>query len=205
MITTTTDARVRTLGLACAASGVLMTLLALFYFVRDDSVPVTQWSYPQSPAVFLVVSVLLAVGHALSAAGFWGVRLARATSSRVGAMALSGAAGLSLALSCCELASGFVGAQESTSATATVVSSLFGIVSLLFAAAAIIAGIVLLRGGTGTLGGLVLLTGLVIIVLVTPANISGSLVFRQISLLLWSLLFIPLGLQVAKLGRTSAG
>jgi hypothetical protein len=34
-----------------------------------------------------------------------------------------------------------------------------------------------------TLGWLVLLTGLVIILLVTPANISGNAAFRQLSLL----------------------
>jgi len=92
-----------------------------------------------------------------------------------------------------------IGRQDSASAVATTVSTMFGVVSLLFAASTIVAGVALVRHQNRPLGWLVLLTGVVIIVLVTPANISGNLAFRQLSLLVWSLLFIPLGLRVAKL------
>jgi hypothetical protein len=199
MVTTASDTRVRTLGLACAASGGLMTLLSLAYFWRDDSVPPSQWSYPQSSGVFLVVSVLLVIAHAMSACGYWGMYMAGAVTSRIGKIGVVASAVALLALSVCELLSGLVGGRDTDTAAVTLISSLFGAVSILFAAAAIVAGVALLRNGAGMLGWLVILTGLVIIVFVTPANISGSLIFRQLSLLIWSLLFVPLGLKVARL------
>ena len=46
--------------------------------------PVTQWSYPQSAALFLVESVLLAVAHLLSAAGFVGALRLQARAAAAG-------------------------------------------------------------------------------------------------------------------------
>ena len=51
---------------------------------------------------------------------------------------------------------------------------------------------------------MVLASGAVIIVLVTPANISGDLVVRTLALILWSLTFIPLGRTIAKAVASSA-
>lgn len=176
-----------------------MTMLSLLYFVRDESVPKSQWSYPQTPGIFLATSAALAIAHALSACGYVGVRRSSLSPRGVGRVGLIAAALASLGLSTCELLSGVIGRQDSTSTVATTVSTMFGVVSLLFAASTIVAGVVLVRHHNRPLGWLMLLTGVVIIVLVTPANISGNLAFRQLSLLVWSLLFIPLGLRIAKL------
>lgn len=194
-----TDTRVRSLGLACAASGVLMALLSPVGLWRDDAVPATQWSYPQSPSVFLVFSALLVLAHVMSACGFWAVHQAGVTTSRSGRAGLVVAAVALVALSGCELVSGLLGGYDTGTAAVGLVSTLFGVASMLFAAGAVVAGTSLIRNGRRALGWLVLLTGLVIVVLVTPANISGSLVFRQLSLLVWSALFVPLGLHVARL------
>ncbi len=83
----------------------------------------------------------------------------------------------------------------------------FGITSLVFAVGAIVGGLAIVRADVwqGPWTGVVLATGVVIIVLVTPANISGSLLFRQSALLIWSSLFIPLGVDVARgLSRRTA-
>lgn len=194
-------ASTRGLGLACAASGVLMALLALPIGMYIGDAPENQWSYPQSAGVFLVVAVLLAVAHLLSAAGFVGALRLKAYggsgAGRVGLwVAVAGLVGLGLA----EIASGFIAEEASDSEIATAVSTAFGITSLVFAVGAIVGGLAIVRADVwqGPWTWVVLATGVVTIVLVTPANISGSLPFRQAALLIWSLLFIPLGLDVAR-------
>jgi hypothetical protein len=49
---------------------------------------------------------------------------------------------------------------------------------------------------------MVLASGVVMLVLVTPANINGALVPRTLALILWSLTLVPLGRTIA---RSSAG
>jgi hypothetical protein len=195
------DAPVRRWGIMCAASGVLMVLVGMVGLVKDDDVASTQWSYPQGTGLFLACSVVLALAHGLSAAGYWGVRRVDAVSSRAGRWGLTAAITGSFGLSLSELLSGLVRAQPNDSTAATLVSTIFGITSLVFALGAVVAGVSLLRAGVGELGWLVLLPGAVIVVAVTPANISGSPAIRLVALTVWSLLFIPLGLRVAGLPR----
>lgn len=194
-------ARTRGLGLACAASGVLMALLAIPIGMRIGDAPENQWSYPQSAAVFLVEAVLLAVAHLFSAAGFVGaLRLKAHGGSRAGRVGLWVAVAGLVGLATAEIASGLIAEEVSDSEIATAVSTAFGITSLVFAVGAIVGGLAIVRADVwqGPWTWVVLATGVVIIVLVTPANISGSLPFRQAALLIWSLLFIPLGLEVAR-------
>jgi|GEM_PF-6002838 len=196
------DTRIARLGIMCAASGGLMVAVGLLTSLHDDAVSSTQWSYPQGTGLFLACALLLTISHALSAAGYQGIRLAGAAPGRWGRWGLVAAIVGSLGLSLSELLSGLIRSQTVDSASAGAVSTLFGVTSLLFAAGAVVAGVSLLRGGQRSLGWLVLLTGAAIVVLVTPANISGSLAFRQVALIAWSVLLIPLGLQVARLGSS---
>jgi hypothetical protein len=200
-IDTQATSETRRLGLMCAASGVLMVLMAVPLGIHIGAIPTHQWSYPHPAGIFLVEEVLLTIAHLLSAAGFLGALRLRAqgtdTTGRAGLWAaVAGLVGLSSA----ELASGFIGGEAMDSGIATMVSTIFGITSLVFAIGAIVGGIAILRAGVwqGPWRWVVLATGIVIIVLVTPANISGSLVLRQGALLIWSLLFIPLGVDVAR-------
>jgi len=201
-------ARTRGLGLACAASGVLMVLLAIPIGMHIGDAPENQWSYPQSAGVFLVEAVLLAVAHLLSAAGFVGaLRLKAYGGSGAGRVGLWVAVFGLVGLAAAEIASGVIAEEASDSEIATAVSTAFGITSLVFAVGAIVGGLAVVRAGVwpGRWKWVVLATGVVTIVLVTPANISGSLPFRQAALLIWSLLFIPLGLDVARgLSRRTA-
>ena len=59
----------------------------------------------------------------------------------------------------------------------------------------LVAGAVIVRTHrwTGAGAWMVLASGAVMLVLVTPANVSGNLVFRTVALILWSLTFVPLG------------
>ena len=198
----------RRLGLACAASGVLMALLTIPLGINIDDTSKEQWSYPHPTALFFAEAVLLTVAHLLSAAGFLGaLRLGASGTSKVGRTGLWAAVVGLVGLSVAEFVSGFIGAKATDSGVATAVSAVFGITSIVFALGAIVGGIAILRVGVwpGPWRSTVLATGVVIIVLVTPANISGSLPFRQGALLIWSLLFIPLGLDVARgLSRKSS-
>ncbi|TDE13084.1 hypothetical protein [Jiangella asiatica] len=194
-------ADVRRLGLACAISGVLMLGVSVFTVFPPDGVPDDQWSYPQTPSQLLAISLVLAVAHALSVGGFIGARrLAVAGGGRASRVGFTGAVAGLIALGFCELLSGLIAEEPLDSGVAAVVGTLFGLSSLLFAAGAIIAGIGVIRAGRWPGWGrwLVLATGVVIVVLVTPANAVGDPVFRWVSLALWSVLFIPLGFQVAR-------
>jgi hypothetical protein len=65
---------------------------------------------------------------------------------------------------------------------------------VLTAAGSIVAGVVIVRRlGLRTGWSMVLLSGVLLVVLVTPASISGNLVFEMVALTLWSLTFVPLG------------
>jgi hypothetical protein len=191
----------RGLGLACAASGVLMVLLAIPIGLHIGHPSENQWSYPQSAGLFFVESVLLAVAHVASAAGFVGaLRLGAQGGSRPGLTGLWTAVAGLVGLAGAEIASGFIGEKATDSTIATAVSAAFGLTSLVFAVGAIVGGLAILRAEVwqGSWKWIVLATGVVIIVLVTPGNISGSLLLRQAALLIWSSLFIPLGVEVAR-------
>jgi hypothetical protein len=102
----------------------------------------------------------------------------------------------------CEIAGGVIGDHRTDSAAAGVIGAMFGAASLLVAVGSMIAGVVLVRTaeqGTSAAGWLVLLSGVTLVVLVTPANMSGNLDFRMAALMLWSAFFIALGLTLVRL------
>jgi hypothetical protein len=179
----------------------LMALLAIPIGIHLGTASEEQWSYPQSTGIFFVEELLLTIAHLLSAAGFVGaLRMKAQGTGAAGRLGLWGAVVGLIGLSLAEFASAFIGGSAIDSGVAVAVGTLFGITSLVFAIGAIVGGLAILRAGVwhGKWNWVVLATGVVIIVLVTPANISGNVVFRQSALLIWSLLFIPLGLDVAR-------
>lgn len=98
-------------------------------------------------------------------------------------------------MSIAELLSGAIGARDVDSVSATWVGTVFGVASLMTALGGLVAGAVIVRTHrwTGTGAWMVLASGAVMLVLVTPANVTGNLVFRTVALILWSLTFVPLG------------
>jgi hypothetical protein len=98
-------------------------------------------------------------------------------------------------LTIAELLSGAIGARDVDSVSAAWVGTVFGVASLMTALGGLVAGVVIVRtrrwAGIGAW--MVLASGVVMLALVTPANITGNFVFRTVALILWSLTFVPLG------------
>jgi hypothetical protein len=180
---TRSDRTTTSWGRWCAVSGVVMVLLTPVMGIRlGDPVP-GSWAEPHGPRIFLVESVALAVLHVLSALGFLGAW--RQTGRRA---LLVAAGGLGL-LSAAELASGAIGSSDVDSGAAAAVGTVFGVATLVFTAGCLVAW----RTHWS-----VWALGLVILLLVTPANVSGEMVLRQLALAVWSALFVPLGLAVTR-------
>ena len=198
------DVSLRQWGLACAASGVLGVAVGVLTIAYPAAVGDDRWSYPFPFALGLIVGLLLAVIHVLTLAGFAGTRAAHAPAATRGATTALTIAivGYGL-LAVCEVASGFIGRSDIESTTAGIVGSGFGLASLLIAVGSVWAGVLLLRlQPTFRMGSrAILASGLIMIFLVTPANISGDLTARTLALILWSICFIPLGMDVARPAR----
>lgn len=189
-------ARQTRLGLACMVSGVLGVVAAVFTLAYPAAVPSTQWSYPFSTNAQWVTSVVLSATHLLTLAGFIGVVNARPYGqSRLASAALWVAISGYLGLAIAEILSGAIGDQQASSSAASTVGTVFGIASLLTALGSIVAGTVIVRfaAWSGLGRWMVLASGAVMVVLVTPANIANSEPLRMIALSVWSLTFIPLG------------
>ncbi len=146
-------------------------------------------------------SVFLAIAHSLTAAGFVGVVLAGPHRHRRPAtialwVAIVGFVGLSF----CELASGAIAGQTTTSEAASTVGTAFGVASMATALGSIVAGVVIVRAHAwqGLARWVVLASGILMIVVVTPALIIGDLWPRTIALILWSTTFVPLGQAISR-------
>ena len=197
----TSDDRLRTYGAACAASGVLGVVAGLITVLYDPAVPSDQWSYPFTTTTQWAVSVGLAITHVLTAVGFIGVLRARPYGeSRAAGVTLCIAVAGFVLLSIAELLSGAIGGRDLDSTSATWVSTVFGVASLMTAVGGLVSGAVIVRthrwAGIGAW--MVLASGAVMLLLVTPANISGDLGFRTAALILWSLTFVALGRTISR-------
>lgn len=156
------------------------------------------WNHPLPGAVHVAVAVLLVVDHLLSAHGFWGLSRLEAASRFVRGATLMSMAGLVL-LSAAEAASATLVGAEVASGAATAVGAVFGVSSLLYAVPALIGGVTFAR--RGLLPGAnwsVAASGAILLFLVTPANITGSVVLRMVALILWSLVFVWMGRGLTK-------
>jgi hypothetical protein len=201
----TTPERLRAYGAACAASGVLGILIGVITIAWPHDVPSDQWSYPFSTGMQWVISIVLVVTHLLTAVGFLGVLEADPHQGRRGAavtlrIAIVGFVLLAVA----EFLSGAIGGRAIDSTAAAWVSTLFGISSLMTALGGIWAGVVIVRSKvwTGLGAWMVLASGMAMILLVTPGNISGDIVVRTVALTIWSLTFVPLGRTIAASRRS---
>jgi hypothetical protein len=160
------------------------------------------WSYPFSFGVGLAVGFVLAAVHLMTLGGYVAVRwLSRTRAGGAGAyVAMAGCALLAVS----ETAGGVIGRDQTSSSAADVVSAMFGVASLLVAVGSIVTGAAVVRrqratatpldeGNLAGIGWLVLASGVTLLVVVTPANFSGDLVFRMVSLMAWSAIFVGVG------------
>jgi hypothetical protein len=171
------------------ASGLIAVAMCIVNLSYPAAVPKDRWSYPFDATAQWAVSSVLSITHLLAVAGFVGVLIAapygRSRAARIGIWAaIIGCAGLVA----CEPLSGAVGTRNNNSSFAGAVSAAFGVAPLLTAASSIVAGVVIVRrlgrrSGWSTL----LWSGVVWVVLVMPASISGNLVFEMVALTLCEL------------------
>ena len=197
---TSTRNRLQVYGGACIGSGLIGVAAGLVTVLYSPAVPSEQWSYPFTTSMQWMVSIVLAVAHALTALGFLGILKARPyADSRAATITLQLAVAGFVLLVIAELLSGAIGGEDVDSATAAWVGTLFGVASVLTAIGGLVAGTVIARARRWTgLGAWALLaSGVLMVVLVTPANATGDLTFRTVSLVAWSLTFLPLGRAIA--------
>ena len=190
------------------ASGVIGALIGILTLAYPAAVSDHTWSYPFPFGVAAVVSAVLAVTHALTGAGYQGVRLADAHGgTRVADVALRVAIVGFMLLVAAELASGVIGRQSDQSSAAGVVGGLFGVGSLLVALGSIVAGVTSARSGAREPAARwsLLAVGVILLLVVTPAQIADSFQVVTIALIVWSLAFIPLGRAVIRAGSLAGG
>jgi hypothetical protein len=193
----------RNLGITCAASGIIGVAIGIVTLSYPAAVASDRWSYPFGATAQWIVSVLLAITHLLTLAGFLGVVAARPFDrSRAAVVGLWVAIAGYAILAVCELLSGAVGTQRSDSSAANAVSGAFGVATLLAAVGSIVAGIVIVRRrGLRSIGwSMVMWSGIALVVLVTPANIAGNEPVTITALIVWSLTFVPLGQALLRAG-----
>lgn len=200
--------RQRMLGRMAIASGVIGALVGIVTLAYPAAVSDETWSYPFPFGVAAVVSVVLAVDHALTGAGYQGVRLADAHGgSRAADVAVRVAmVGFAL-LVVAELASGLIGRRSDESTAAGVVGGLFGLASLLVALGSVVAAVISARSGASepVARWSLLAAGLILLLVVTPAQIADSFEAATIALTVWSLAFIPLGRAVIRAAELGGG
>ncbi len=191
----------RPFGLACAASGIVGVAVCILTLSYPAAVPSNRWSYPFDANTQWIVGLVLAVTHLLTLAGFLGVLVARPFGpSRAATIGLWVAVVGYVGLTACEVFSGAIGSQRNDSTDANALGGAYGLTSLLIAIGSIVAGVVIVRRlGLRSIGwSMVLWSGILILVLVTPASISDNLVASMVALTLWSLTLVPLGLAVTR-------
>ena len=197
----TSTRRLVAAGLCCALSGLSGILVGLVTVAYPPAVPAGQWSYPFTTGTQWVVSLVLVLTHLLTAVGFVGIIEADPhRGRRVTTIGLWVAVVGFVALAVAELLSGAIGGEEFDSSAVSAVGTLFGVASLATAVGGVVAGVGILRAGQrrGVVGWAVLASALIMLLLVTPANIGGGLVVRTVALMVWSLPFLPLGRTLAR-------
>ncbi|MET0931496.1 MAG: hypothetical protein ABWX74_18390, partial [Aeromicrobium sp.] len=158
--------------------------------------------------VFWAVSIVLVLTHLLTAVGFLGVLAADPhRGQRAARITLWIAVVGFVLLGVAELLSATIGREDVESSAAGSVGTVFGIASLMTALGGVVAGVVIVRthAWTGLGAWMVLASGVTMLVLVTPANISGDTVPRTLALVVWSLTFIPLGRTIARSASDTPG
>lgn len=194
-MTTVTPSRGAAANVAGGLLGIVLGLLTALY---PAAVAETKWSYPFEPALHLGVEVLVALSHALVLVGFLALLQAGATgTSRWGRIGMQIALVGFAALTLCELAGAAISGAEADSSAAANLESAFGAASILIAIGSIIAGVAILRAGTfaSPHSAAVLVSGIYMIVAVTPAMIAGDTTLTYLVLTVWSLLFVWIGLS----------
>ena len=194
----TTGRPVRPLGIACLAGGLIGAAQGVVLALWQPQVGTEWYSYPLTPTGHVVAQVSFALQHLLLIAGLVALTrlpmISRNPAGRIGAAAA--VAGMVL-LTIQELVAITAKDVLADSSRATLVSSLYGIPTILIGAGLIVAGVTAMRAEPALrrdpwLPGLVLATGVYVFVALTP-SLMGSFVAARLGIIGWMLLFAALG------------
>ena len=172
--------------------GVLGAVVGLASACWPAQVADDRWSYPFTAGVSVGAAALLVASHVLVAVGF--AALARSTRglARTGAWV---GVGSSVLLAVCETWSGFLASAPANGGAATALDTVYGVASMAVALGSLAAGLALRRAWPGVAGSLTV-SGLFMLVIVTPAMISDVNLARSLALAAWSLLYVWFGVAI---------
>jgi hypothetical protein len=195
---------VSVMGGLCRASGVLGVLAGAVTLAYPAAVTQDRWSYPFGYSAGLLMGIGLAATHVMTGLGVRGLMLIRAgVGAATERVALAASTTGFLLLAICEIAGGLIGRAATEDARAVIVDSAFGVASMLTAAGAVVAAAGLRRAPEPGAAHWLLASAVVMTLLVTPANMSGNEVARMVTLIVWSLCFVPLGSSVRRLAQVT--
>lgn len=182
--------------------GVVLALVSLPFLSSGVSSDV--WNYPLPGGVHVLVSVLLVLDHLLTGHGFIGLAELQGLGNWARNSLRVSAVGFIL-LAGCEAVSGALVGSDVEGSPAVRLGYAFGMVSLLIAVPTALAGIAVLRGRllTGSASISLLASGLILLVGVTAANITGDPIARAVALALWSFTFVWAGRALATHARAA--
>lgn len=192
--------RSRPLGLLVIVFAVLAAVFALVLALVPPAVAPDIWSYPTTAVPFTLGQILVGMHHLVMAAGLfvaWRIGLAgRSLLAAAGAISATIAMVLFAVL---EFGAATIADHRLGSAATDTVSTLYGVLTIVLAAACIVYGIAILRARqwTGITRFTVLITGIYLIVPLIPAQF-GPFLWRSIALIVWSLLYIGLGIGLRR-------
>ncbi|GHD04016.1 hypothetical protein [Zhihengliuella salsuginis] len=194
--------RSRPAGLAPAfslvLSGVLSVPVGLLTFAYPPAIADTLWGHPFPRGVHVGVAVVLLVAHALTAYGFVG--LARLPGGRVVTWSMGAVAVGFLVVAVCEGISATLWGTSTEAAAAINLENGYGAGSMLLAVASVVGGVAIIRRRLlpGISRWSVILSGLFMIFVVTPALIAGRGDPAYLALTGWSLFFIWIGIALGR-------
>jgi hypothetical protein len=190
----------RPLGTLVIVFAILAAVFALVIAVVPPAVAPEVWSYPTAALPFTLGQILIGIHHLVMAAGLfaaWRIGLAgRLRLAAVGAMSSTIAMVLFAVL---EFGSAAIADSELGSAATDTVGSLYGVLTVVLAAASIVYGIAIIRAHAwaGFTRLTVLVTGIYLIFPLIPAQF-GPFLWRSVALIVWSLLYIGLGIGLRR-------
>jgi hypothetical protein len=188
------------IGAVVIAISVLAAAWAVLTAVIPPAVEPDVWSYPFATAPFIAGQVFIAVHHLVLAAGLlvaW--RIGLAGSSRFAAVTGILATAAMVLFAAVELVGAGAAGEVGSTPLVDIVGSLYGAATIVLAVTSILFGVAIVRARawSGLTRFTVLVTGIYLLVPLVPAQFGPFLV-RMIALLVWTLLYIGLGVGLRR-------
>jgi len=200
MTSVSSPTRSRAIGILVIVFAVLAAVFALVIAVIPPAVSPDVWSYPTTALPFTLGQILIGIHHLVMAAGLFAAwRIGLAGRSRLAAVGAVSATAAMVLFAILEVGSSVIADSRLGSDAAATVGGLYGGLTIVLAAASIVYGVAIVRARqwTGITRFTVLVTGIYLVLPLIPAQF-GPFLLRSIALIIWSLLYIGLGLGLRR-------